>query len=94
MEVHTWEGCLQCKDNIMSVNLNVWVQLRDGSTHLGTVPSMEPNEDVVLFGQVCFLHEYLDRSMNHDNYTFPVRRLGLHQRTARIILITRFQSED
>ncbi len=28
------------------------VQLRDGSTHLGTVPSMEPNEDTVIFAQV------------------------------------------
>lgn len=28
------------------------MQLRDGSTHLGTVPSMEPNEDTVTFSQV------------------------------------------
>lgn len=30
------------------------LQLRDGTTHLGTVPSMEPNEDTVTFGQVNF----------------------------------------
>eukprot|EP00884_Botryococcus_braunii_P000857 jgi/Botrbrau1/10772/Bobra.0119s0002.1 len=29
----------------------LFLQLRDGSTHLGTVPSMEPNEDTVILSQ-------------------------------------------